>query len=112
MSNKPKNRGSIFAYTFPAIIFVYGFVALINNSIWIKDPGSRGEVVVGTQAVLFGISHMIFAYLIYVTIRYVSYGMEEELNPITLTNKILLGVSLLLMTIGGLWEAIEIIFFS
>jgi len=109
MNKRSEKSDSILAYIFPAIIFIYGLIAVIRRRMWLHDPGGIGETVMGTQAVLLGISTMIFGYLVYVVIRYVDHGLADEFNPLTLTNKIVLGVCLALAAIGGLWEAIRIV---
>ena len=111
MNNRSEKSGSILAYSFPAIIFIYGLIAVIRRRMWLHDPGGSGETVMGTQAVLLGISTMIFGYLVYVVIRYVDHGLADEFNPLTQTNKIVFWVCVTLAAIGGLWEAIRIILF-
>jgi len=108
MSDGPKKTGSPLAYIFSAIVFFYGLIAVVRRRMWLHDPSSKGETVVGTQAVLFGIATMIFGYLIYVALRYVEHGMAKEYDPVTPTNKILLGACILLATIAGLWQVILI----
>jgi len=109
MNDRPEKGGSVLAYIFPAIIFIYGLIAVIRRRMWLHDPGGSSETVMGMQAVLLGISTMIFGYLVYVVIRYVDHGLADEFNPMTPTNKIALWVCLALATIGGLWEAIRIV---
>jgi len=112
MKRRSGKSGSVLAYVFPAIIFAYGLISAIRRRMWLHDPGGGSETVMGAQAVLLGVSTMIFGYLVYVVIRYVDNRPADGFRPLTMTDKILLVVCLALGIIGGLWKAIRVVFFA
>ena len=91
-------------YAFAIIVFLYGLIAVVWKSIWLRDPGGSGHTVEGMAAVLMGVSFMLLGYLILTIVHYVASNKEQRLDPFTFGNKVLWALWLILATVGGLWD--------